>query len=184
MNGPETYPLRDCLTVGENVANFRMATARPEPDIPSRPVASSYHLSMVSMRALAVWISLTLFPLGSALATAQSAIQGQHDRIIKPQAYDIVSIKPVDPGNHTRWHRVTADGLSMNLPLKSLIMIAYSLQTDDQLSGLPSWAVSAQFDVEAKMDADTADRFAKLPSLDQYNQRWVMMQALLAAGLG
>lgn len=79
---------------------------------------------------------------------------------------------------------MTADGLSYNVTLKTLIFTAYSIQTDSQISGLPSWAVSEQFDVEAKMDADTAASLAKMPESEQINQRLVMLQALLADRFG
>jgi len=58
---------------------------------------------------------------------------------------------------------MTADTLSMDLTLKSLIITAYSLQTDNLISGLPGWAATAQFDIEAKMNADTAASLAKFP---------------------
>jgi uncharacterized protein (TIGR03435 family) len=79
---------------------------------------------------------------------------------------------------------MTADGISMGMSLKALIMMAYSNLTDSQISGLPGWTVNAQFDVEAKMDADTAASLARLPQGEQLNQRRLMLQALLADRFG
>jgi uncharacterized protein (TIGR03435 family) len=115
---------------------------------------------------------------------APSAAHGQRDTSPKQLAYDVVSIKPNPPGTYSRWHRMTADGLSMNVSLKTLIFTACSILTDSQISGLPEWAGSRQFDVEAKMDADTAASLAKLPQDEQNNQRMLMLQALLADRFG
>jgi len=139
---------------------------------------------MRKMSAFALGMSMTFFLLNSVLAIAQSGIRGQLDAVAKPPAYDVVSIKPTDPQAHAWWHRLTADGLSMNVTLKSLIFIAYSIQTDNQISGLPEWAATTQFDVEAKMDADTAAALAKLHRDEQDYQRQAMLQALLADRFG
>jgi uncharacterized protein (TIGR03435 family) len=139
---------------------------------------------MRKMSAFALGMSMTFVLLDSELAIAQSGTGGQLDAVAKPPAYDVVSIKPTDPQAHAWWHRLTADGLSMNVTLKSLIFTAYSIQTDNQISGLPGWAASTQFDVEGKMDADTAASLAKLPQNEQYNQRQAMLQALLADRFG
>src|SRR5579862_2055370 len=139
---------------------------------------------MRRMCTFAIGLSGVFFPLASAVATAQSAATGLHDAAAEPPAYDVVSIKASHPTAYSSWHRMTADGISMDVTLKSLIFTAYSIQTDTQISGLPGWAASAQFDVEAKMDADRAASLAKLPQSEQYNQRLAMLQALLADRFG
>ncbi len=74
-----------------------------------------------------------------------------------------------------------ADGYTAtNVDLKALIQYAYDLQTEDMISGLPGWANSASFDIQAKMDEDVATTLKKLPREEQFAQRSVMMQALLA----
>jgi uncharacterized protein (TIGR03435 family) len=117
-------------------------------------------------------------------ALGQTEAVSQRDAIAKPLAYDVVSVKPSQPGESNRWHRMTADGISMGMSLKALIMSAYSILRDDQISGLPGWAGSAQFDVEAKMDEDAAASLAKLPQSEQSNQRRLMLQALLVDRFG
>lgn len=131
----------------------------------------------------ALGLSIAFFSLTSTVAVAQSGTGGPHDAIAKPAAYDVVSIKPSRPGTYV-WHRMTADGISMNVTLKALIFIAYSIQTDNQLFGLPGWVATAPFDVEAKMDADTAASFAKLPLDEQRSERLAMLQALLTERFG
>jgi len=146
-------------------------------------VMGSFHL-MRRMYVFALGMSMTFLTLVSAVAIAQSRISDQPNAIDKPLAYDVVSIKPSHPDAYESWSRMTADTLSMDVTLKSLIMTAYFLQTDNLISGLPGWAATAQFDVEAKMDADTAASLAKFPQREQNTQRQAMLQALLADRFG
>jgi len=39
-----------------------------------------------------------------------------------------------------------------NVPLISLVYSAYHIIIDDQISGLPGWARSDRYDIQAKMD--------------------------------
>jgi len=117
-------------------------------------------------------------------ASAQARTGIESDVAPKQLAYDVVSIRPSEPGAYNRWHRMTTDGISMGMSLKALIMAAYSVQTEAQMSGLPGWTVNAQFDVEAKMDPDTEASLAKLPLDEQTKQRWLMLQALLVDRFG
>lgn len=50
---------------------------------------------------------------------------------------------------------------------------------DDQLEGLPAWAKSDRYAVDAKMDDETIAAFKKLPPV----QRWPAMQTMLQAVL-
>lgn len=139
---------------------------------------------MRKMNEFARGVSMTFVLLNSVLAIAESETGGQPDAVAKPLLYDVVSVKPSNFDDHPLWHRMTADGLSMNVTLKALIFAAYSIQTDTQISGLPGWAATTPFDVEAKMDADAAASLAKLPLDEQQTQRWLMLQALLADRFG
>ena len=126
---------------------------------------------------------LALF-VGAALAVAaavcaQSAPQAAP---AQPLAYEVVSIKPhqasADDG---MWWRYTPDGFSTSgTPLKNLIMGAYELIMPDQLSGLPGWADSDPFDIQAKMDEDAAAAFQKLPLKEQRHRHDLMLQSMLA----
>ncbi|MFZ0743207.1 MAG: TIGR03435 family protein [Terracidiphilus sp.] len=98
-----------------------------------------------------------------------------------PLAYDIVSIKPYHPkGPYASWWRTNPDGMSANVDVQSLIMGAYNLVMPDQISGLPGWAESTQYVVEAKMDADTMAAFNRLSKEERSKQSDQMMQAILA----
>ena len=96
-----------------------------------------------------------------------------------PTAYDVVSVKP-HKGDDGSWWRTTSGAFSAEVPVRSLIMSAYNLIMLDQVSGLPDWAERDSFDVEGKLDSDTAEAFARLSRSDQSRQRQLMMQALLA----
>jgi uncharacterized protein (TIGR03435 family) len=98
----------------------------------------------------------------------------------KSPLYDAVSIKPNKSGPGMMRVNQANDGYSgTNVSLKMLIQYAYKLQTLDQIAGLPGWADSAGFDVNAKMDADSVEAFKKLSKDDANDQRRVMMRQML-----
>jgi uncharacterized protein (TIGR03435 family) len=98
-------------------------------------------------------------------------------------AYDIVSIKPYKQTGDgvSMWMNTTPDGFSFRGgDLESLVFNAFPIVMSDQLIGLPSWATSDYYTVDAKMDEQTAAAYKKLPR-DQGRQIWrQMMQDLLA----
>lgn len=100
---------------------------------------------------------------------------------VKTPAYDVVAIKINKSG--TNMTRVTGAGdrySATNVSLRLLIEEAYDLKTDNLISGLPGWVNSTRVDIEAKMDADAAAALLKLPKEEQWAQRRLMMQSLLA----
>jgi uncharacterized protein (TIGR03435 family) len=98
-----------------------------------------------------------------------------------PLAYDVATIKPHDPSDRSMLTNNPPDGYTAtNVGLKTLIQFVYNLQSLDLISGLPGWANSASFDVQAKMDEDVMATLNKLPKKEQWAQRQAMMLALLA----
>ena len=97
------------------------------------------------------------------------------------QSFDVVSVKPNRTGsNSTSTDSDNERFLATNLPLKAMIRSAYGLQTPDQISGLPGWANSVSFDVQAKLDAETSAKL-KSSSKDVSTQIWeTMFQTMLA----
>ncbi|MGB6828464.1 MAG: TIGR03435 family protein, partial [Terracidiphilus sp.] len=101
-------------------------------------------------------------------------------------SYDVVSIKPfkMEPGVRIE-SGSTPDGLSdRGVGLVSLLMNAFPILTLDQLVGVPDWAVASRmnddrYDVEAKMDEETATALKKL-SWDQQQEirRSMMLQVI------
>jgi uncharacterized protein (TIGR03435 family) len=101
-----------------------------------------------------------------------------------PFIYDVVSVKPYKPASEsgtTMWWRYTKDGFSaQGIGLTQLMISAYGILTPDQIEGLPPWADSAEFAIDAKMDDDIAAAYAKLTRPDQKLALQQMMQAMLA----
>jgi uncharacterized protein (TIGR03435 family) len=109
----------------------------------------------------------------AAPPTAQAAPTPQYE-------YAVATVKPdMSEGVQSYW-RNTIDGFSAITPPIGLIMSAYDVHTPDQIVGLPAWAGSEAFAIEAKMDGDTVAALAKLQPQEQWQQRQKMLQALLA----
>lgn len=72
-------------------------------------------------------------------------------------AYDVITIKPNDSGpNGTSTSMGDSTFQASNVPIKRLLNRAYGIR-QELISGLPDWANSARFDVNAKViDPDTA----------------------------
>ncbi len=66
------------------------------------------------------------------------------------------------------------------MPLKSLIYSAYGIIMDSQVKGLPEWTESEPYDIQARVDADTAAAWQKMMRKEREKQEQPMMQALLA----
>ena len=116
-----------------------------------------------------------------AIPAAAWQTPDSHEADVHPLAYDVVSVKPDHSnGPYSSWWRTSPDGMSANVPVRGLIMSAYHLVMTDQISGLPEWAESTQFDVEAKMDADTMAAYNKLSKEERWKQSDLMLQAILA----
>lgn len=138
----------------------------------------------LSVAALAASVPFTCPLALAAQSRAQSQVQDpgtRQDAATKPLAYDYVTVKPGThmAGGGMRMSSTPNSFSATNDSLESLIMGAYGLQMDDLISGLPAWAKSATFDIEAKMAADTFAAYQKLPRKQQREQDLQMMQSLL-----
>jgi uncharacterized protein (TIGR03435 family) len=123
----------------------------------------------------------TLLLLAGSMAVALPLCAQGPAPAITPLAYDVVAIKPNKSGSNMMGYGDRADGYSANnISLSVLIHFAYNLKTDTQLTGLPGWADSARFDIQSKMDEETAAALKKLPRDHAIEQRRLMMQTLLA----
>ena len=99
----------------------------------------------------------------------------------KPLTYDVVSVKPNKSGPGMMRVMNQPDRYSAtNVGLKQIIQNAYGLKMPDMISGLPGWADSAAFDIEAKMDAETVAALKTMPKEQAGEQQRQMMQAMLA----
>ncbi len=99
-------------------------------------------------------------------------------------AYDVVSIKPVNPEVTVGGLQYTPDGIrAAHSTVSALVRMAYGgflkLPTEDCVIGLPGWAKTEYFAVETKMNAEQTAEFAKLSYDEQEARREAMVQALL-----
>jgi uncharacterized protein (TIGR03435 family) len=130
---------------------------------------------------LAVAVPVVFGALTATQAHAQS--QPQNTAAPSPQyAYEAATIKPskgFGPGSRIgMW--AAPDGFSAwFITLQQMISVAYGVERS-QISGGPSWLPSERFDIEAKMDAATADALKKLSQDQRVLTQQQMLQALLA----
>ncbi len=104
----------------------------------------------------------------------------QKDAELKAPAYEIVSIRPHESRSGGGSWQSLPDGFRITgLPLFSLVFSAYGIIMESQVSGMPGWVESDEYDIEAKVDADTAERWKKLSDKERLKQERPMMQSLL-----
>jgi uncharacterized protein (TIGR03435 family) len=96
-------------------------------------------------------------------------------------AYEIVSIKPDKSGSPAERMQRMPDGFQWtNFPVNAWVRSAYNIIMDSQIVGLPGWADSEPYDIEAKVDAETAEAWKKLTYKERWKQEEPMMQSMLA----
>jgi uncharacterized protein (TIGR03435 family) len=89
------------------------------------------------------------------------------DSVTSPIQFDVVSVKMHNPDNHEGRMQLTPDGIRLsNLQLQDLIVQSYGLVLSDQIVGLPNWANTERFDIEAKVAGADIAAFRRL-TLDQ-----------------
>jgi uncharacterized protein (TIGR03435 family) len=99
----------------------------------------------------------------------------------KAFTFDVVSIHPTNPDSQMTRVLILSDRFSANgVSMMSLISFAYPVKNSNQISGVSGSTGSARFDVEAKMDEDTAAALKKLPDEERQTQRRLMLQTMLA----
>ncbi len=111
---------------------------------------------------------------GSAAPSGAAATSATAD--VKVPVFDVVSIKPNKSGSGMVRVMFKPDGYSAtNISLKMLILGAYGIK-EDQLLGLPNWADSARYDIDAKVAGPDVAELQKLKN----DQRRLLLQPLLA----
>jgi uncharacterized protein (TIGR03435 family) len=126
------------------------------------------------------WVLFALVILRGPLCAAQnvSGLRVLHTEK-KLSAFDVISIRPHGEKNDgNAWNfKYTTDGVSApGITLRRFIQRAYGIMEDDRLSGLPGWADSTRYDIQAKVDSSNVSDFQNL-TLDE---RRHMLQSLLA----
>jgi uncharacterized protein (TIGR03435 family) len=98
-----------------------------------------------------------------------------------PKTYEVVSIKPGNPNAEGGSIRNLPDGFRYtNMAIEILVDGAYDMINGDHVLGMPSWAKSSLYDIEARVDADTANAWNHLSTKERWKQEQPMLQSMLA----
>ena len=117
--------------------------------------------------------ALTLFTLA---LLSLPAIAQQIPTVPNPPPYDVISIHPHNAmDDNTMFNSRPGNFVATNGTLKQLISYAYGVR-EDLITGLPSWADTAHFDISAKVSDFNPDAFKNLTR----EQRESMLLPMLA----
>jgi bla regulator protein blaR1 len=95
-------------------------------------------------------------------------------------SFEVATVKPGDPGSQQRMLWLGPGKITIkNMPLKELIMFAYNAKSTSQILGLPEWANSTTYTIDAKEDEATAKAVDNLPREERNQQVRLMLEGLL-----
>jgi uncharacterized protein (TIGR03435 family) len=120
------------------------------------------------------------------IAVAQTASGAAAGASSSLAAYDVVSVKPAHPervffmGIQDQPDGIHGETVTVAVLVQMAFSMAGNLPTDEAVTGLPDWAKSDYFSVQAKMGPEQMAEFAKLSKVEQQDCRKAMLQALLA----
>jgi bla regulator protein BlaR1 len=127
---------------------------------------------------------------GVVYAAPRIALRGRQSQnagaSVPEYKYEVASIKPNKAGGNSHTSRTADDEYTTsNATLMRLIRQAYGLSVrdksdDGRVVGVPNWAESESYDIDAKMESSVADELKKLKPLDRNLARQRMLQSLLA----
>jgi len=128
------------------------------------------------MRASQILVEL-LF-VGFALGGA-SQDQKPMSSSVRPRVFEVVSIKPNKQGTAGGIQGLPNGERYVNTTLDILVKDAYGIYSENRVLGMPSWAQSERYDVEVRVDADTANEWTALSNKERLKQEQPMLQAML-----
>jgi uncharacterized protein (TIGR03435 family) len=145
---------------------------------------------------------LSLRSLATCWFVLASPLLGQANPVTnptsaKPLTYEIVSIKPHQPGGNPNFTRILPDGYAASgISLQELVVQAYGFgtnpMTDQELARQPAWFKSETFDINARVDSSDVPALQDsmnpkglaeyIANLQNHvpNARMLMLQELLA----
>jgi uncharacterized protein (TIGR03435 family) len=129
------------------------------------------------MRRSRILVELLIigFTLGSA-----SQERAPANSSMRPKVFEVVSIKPNKSGTSGGIQGLPNGERYMNIALDILVKDAYGSFSEDQVVGMPSWAKSDRFDIEVRVDADTANEWKNLSKKERWEQEKGPLQVMLA----
>jgi uncharacterized protein (TIGR03435 family) len=128
--------------------------------------------------SLAATLMAVVEPTAFGQATAVQPTTAQVIQSKPALTFDVVSIKlnKAGSGYVTISFPPDGDGIMITqMSLQSMLLYAYNIQSNDLLIGVPAWAKSDQYDLQAKVADSDVGEFHKLTDA----QRRLMLQALL-----
>jgi uncharacterized protein (TIGR03435 family) len=118
----------------------------------------------------------------TAIMTMTPRVPAQAPGGANSPAYDVVSVKENNSGTLSQSFHPSIDGLAMtNVTLKQIILLAFTPQSPNFIVGLPKWADTARFDINAKIDPDKVATLRQMPRNEVNEQRKLMIQAILTS---
>lgn len=127
------------------------------------------------MRRILVALLVIGFALGSASQDQSPASPGTGQKV-----FEVVSIKPNKSSTDGGTQSLPNGERDVNTTLDILVKDAYGSFSEDQVVGMPAWAKSDRYDVEVRVDAETANEWKKLSRKERWKQEQPMFQAMLA----
>jgi len=131
-------------------------------------------LAVTAAAAIAVPVALGLANPARTLAQSPAA-----DSSPVP-SFESVSIRPNLSGGPRTLFIHPGSFKMTNMPVRSLVEFAYDVKSADQLSGVPDWLNTEQFDLEAKESDALNQQLDKLPPEQREQQLKRMLQSVLA----
>jgi len=125
----------------------------------------------------AVGLAAVAMPIVLGLAhTAQLLAQSHaEDAAASLPKFEVATVKPTKEDEGRMMFRFLPDGVQIaGMPAQQLLRTAFGVQ-EDRLLGVPSWAKSDRYDIDAKVDASDAPKLEGLTP----EQRQAMMLPLL-----
>ena len=117
--------------------------------------------------------------MGSTLTGAPQEQTSENPSAKANAAYEVVSIKPSKPGTPGTIDTLPNGFRETDTTIGDLLRNAFGIFYDKQIIGMPPWTESELYDIEAKVDPDTANRWQRLTSTERRKEERPMMQALL-----
>jgi uncharacterized protein (TIGR03435 family) len=124
-----------------------------------------------------------LICLSVILCGGPIVVMAQAQNSIPSPAFEVSVVKPSKPDAQNSNLNLGQDRLqAQNLTLQSLMQFAYKLSSgsDDQILGGPKWMKSSRFDLEGKLDPETAAKVSKLTNDERLETLRKMLRGLLA----
>lgn len=98
----------------------------------------------------------------------------------KPKAFEVVSIKPNKEGTSGGVQELANGERYVNTTLNVLVEGAYGRFSENEVLGMPSWAKSERYDIDLRIDANTANEWKNLSDKERFEQEQAMLQSMLA----